>query len=211
VEKLIRRGAEADLYLGEWYGRPAIRKVRTPKPYRLGQLDAQLRRHRTLREAEYLHRARQLGVETPIVYYLDPNQAEIIMQFIPGNRVREALQKDHAGRARISRAIGRAIGHLHRGGLVHGDLTTSNFIVQASGRLVLLDFGLAFQSRRLEDHAVDLHVLDQVLRSAHQRLASDVYPPLLAAYARQVGATRAHAVGRQRQEIERRGRYTRVV
>lgn len=64
--------------------------------------------------------------------------------------------------------IGEAIAKLHDGGLVHGDLTTSNMLLQKSDQqLVLIDFGLAFNSSNPEDKAVDLHVCERALVSAH--------------------------------------------
>ncbi len=38
--------------------------------------------------------------------------------------------------------IGRLIGKLHAHGIVHGDLTTSNMIINPEGKIVLVDFGL---------------------------------------------------------------------
>lgn len=60
---------------------------------------------------------------------------------------------------------------LHDGGLVHGDLTTSNMLLRdGDGQLVLIDFGLAFNSTLAEDKAVDLYVLERAITSAHASL-----------------------------------------
>lgn len=68
----------------------------------------------------------------------------------------------------IMKQIGGAIAKMHDGGLVHGDLTTSNMLLQETDRkLVLIDFGLAFNSSNPEDKAVDLHVCERALVSAH--------------------------------------------
>ena len=62
---------------------------------------------------------------------------------------------------------------LHDGGLVHGDLTTSNMILRdADGVLVLIDFGLAANATLAEDKAVDLYVLERAITSAHSHYAA---------------------------------------
>ncbi|RLG99759.1 Kae1-associated kinase Bud32, partial [Candidatus Bathyarchaeota archaeon] len=40
---LIKKGAEANLYLEEWHGRKVIIKRRNPKRYRVQLLDEQIR------------------------------------------------------------------------------------------------------------------------------------------------------------------------
>jgi TP53 regulating kinase and related kinases len=68
----------------------------------------------------------------------------------------------------IMKQIGEAIAKMHDGGLVHGDLTTSNMLLEeGSKKLVIIDFGLAFNSTNPEDKAVDLHVCERALNSAH--------------------------------------------
>ena len=37
---------------------------------------------------------------------------------------------------------GELVGRLHKGGLIHGDITTSNILVAEDSQLVLIDFGL---------------------------------------------------------------------
>lgn len=66
--------------------------------------------------------------------------------------------------------IGRAVAKLHDGGMIHGDLTTSNMIVrEADEALVLIDFGLATIATLPEDKAVDLYVLERAITSAHSQ------------------------------------------
>ena len=68
---MIRKGAEADIYLGEWYGKEAIFKIRKPKLYRQSKLDSEIRKRRTIHEASFLFGAKKAGVITPSVYFLD--------------------------------------------------------------------------------------------------------------------------------------------
>ncbi|GJP93168.1 hypothetical protein CBS63078_1856 [Aspergillus niger] len=83
----------------------------------------------------------------------------------------------------LLRRIGAAVGALHKAGVVHGDLTTSNLILRGAdeggdgdgaspdmqGEVVLIDFGLASQSIQDEDRAVDLYVLERAFGSTHPR------------------------------------------
>jgi TP53 regulating kinase-like protein len=66
--------------------------------------------------------------------------------------------------------MGSILAKLHSNGVVHGDLTTSNMMIQENGALVLIDFGLAHISSNPEDLAVDLYVLERALLSTHPEL-----------------------------------------
>lgn len=51
---------------------------------------------------------------------------------------------------------------------MHGDLTTSNMMLRTDDDvLVLIDFGLAYNSTNPEDKAVDLYVMERAFTSAH--------------------------------------------
>ncbi|KAI3782606.1 hypothetical protein L2E82_12658 [Cichorium intybus] len=64
--------------------------------------------------------------------------------------------------------IGDTIGKLHDGGVIHGDLTTSNMLWRSdTNQLVLIDFGLSFVSRLPEDKGVDVYVPERALLSMH--------------------------------------------
>jgi TP53 regulating kinase and related kinases len=68
----------------------------------------------------------------------------------------------------MMKAIGGAVAKLHDGNLVHGDLTTSNMIMrEPDNKLVIIDFGLAYNSSNPEDKAVDLYVMERAFVSAH--------------------------------------------
>ena len=68
---LVKKGAEANLYLEEWYGKKVIMKKRLPKAYRLPKLDSEVRSQRTLHEPMLIHRAKEAGVPTHTIYMID--------------------------------------------------------------------------------------------------------------------------------------------
>ena len=70
--------------------------------------------------------------------------------------------------AELMKQVGNIVARLHDGGLVHGDLTTSNILVRNSDQqIVLIDFGLAYNSTNAEDKGVDLYVLERAITSTH--------------------------------------------
>ena len=96
------------------------------------------------------------------------------------------------------------IGRLHRGGLIHGDLTTSNMIVKGD-LIYLIDFGLSFWDATIEARGVDVHVYYQTLVSSHED-----HEELMVAFAegyRSSFPEAAEDVLRRVKEIEYRGRY----
>ncbi|AQK65403.1 Protein kinase superfamily protein [Zea mays] len=125
-------------------------------------------------EARCMTKARRLGVPTPVLYAVDPVLHTLTFEHVDGLSVKDILLRfgsDGVNEERlndIATQIGNAIGKLHDGGLVHGDLTTSNMIIKNSNnQLVLIDFGLSFTSTIPEDKAVDLYVLERALISMH--------------------------------------------
>ncbi len=199
--QLAKRGAEADIYIGEWAGEKAISKVRSPKPYRHEALDATIRKHRTIHEASFMSAAKAAGVMSPFVHFVDPVRAEIIMEFVEGENVRDAITPD------LCHEMGRYAAMLHASNIIHGDLTTSNFI--ASKKLVLLDFGLSYYSERLEDMATDIRLIKEVFTSAHIAVKK-AFPRFMEGYASVAGEKKAGRILENVKEIEQRGRYARV-
>jgi len=210
LEKLIRKGAEASIYLSKWFELSAIRKERLPKSYRQKALDDAIRMQRTLREALLIAKAREAGVPTPLIYFIDSKKAEIIMQNLEGKRLKEIFLKgDMALKKKLAREVGRTVARLHSAGIVHGDLTTSNFIFY-DNKLYLIDFGLASQSTKFEDMGVDLKLIKEVLNSAHHTEFQKLYPQIVSGYEEVAGEERTKKVLEVVSEIEKRGRYARV-
>lgn len=201
MPRLVKRGAEADIYLVEWAGKKAVSKVRTPKPYRHQELDATIRKHRTIHEASFMSAAKAAGVMSPFVHFVDPVGAEIIMEFVEGDNVRDALTPD------LCYEMGRYAALLHASNIIHGDLTTSNFI--ANKKLVLLDFGLSYYSERTEDMATDIRLIKEVFTSAHIAVKK-AFPHFVQGYASVAGNKRTDKMLENVKEIEQRGRYARV-
>ncbi|MBS7613257.1 Kae1-associated kinase Bud32 [Candidatus Bathyarchaeota archaeon] len=201
-------GAEAEVYRAKWYGIDVVIKRRIPKPYRIRELDEEIRFRRTMREAKILHYAKKAGVPTPTVYFLDPTNSTIIMNFIEGERTREALSK-FTGEERVRKIelIGVYTGRLHQAGIQHGDLTTSNMILTEDGRIFIVDFGLGAFTNEVEDMAVDLILFRRALMSTHYMFAEECFKAFLRGYASIRGRKIADKVLDKAREVEKRGRY----
>ncbi len=210
--KLLKKGAEANLYLHRWHGLQVIIKRRIRKSYRHKTLDIRIRSYRTVHEAQMIHEARKAGVATPIFYEVDKDSFTIIMDYIEGKMLKEFLDSTTSRRRReICRNIGKLIARLHKKNIIHGDLTTSN-LIESSGpvnerMLFLIDFGLSHFSIELEDRGVDLHLLKRALNSIHFRCADECFSEVITGYKEGVGSGVAEKVVDKVDEIERRGRY----
>jgi len=206
VERVIAKGAEADLVLREWNGLRVLSKIRRPKGYRHPDLDSRLRRSRTKSEADIIHRAKLSGVPTPLLYHVDPDNAVIVMEYIDGVKVRDAVDRltDEERRELFTR-IGGYAGKLHEAGIIHGDLTTSNILKQGD-RLVFIDFGLAEVSTEVEKRGVDLNLMNRMLASTHYRHQEELLAAFVKGYRETLGAEAEEALMRM-EEVAKRGRY----
>lgn len=208
--RLLYKGAEADVLIGDWQGLEAVFKVRRPLTYRLKVLDEAIRRQRTVREAEMIHLAKKAGVSSPILYNVDVAGCTLVMEFVRGNRLKDLIISLSVSElAKVFYEFGQDVGRLHRYGIMHGDLTTAN-VVRRNGRLVFIDFGLSVRATRLEDHAVDLRLIKETLVGAHPDASARALDALNSGYASIVGPIRSRAALKQLRNIERRGRYARV-
>ena len=205
---LIKKGAEASLYLEEWHDRKVIMKRRLPKRYRIPELDLMIRGQRTIHEPHIIHKAKEAGVPTPTIFMVDVDEANIVMEFVEGKQVKEELD-NFSSEERLSLCIliGRMIGRLHKNGIIHGDLTTSNMILTPYGKVVFVDFGLSERSIELEPKGVDLHLMKRTLNSTHYKYAKACFEAVMRGYAESVGTEEAKKVAAKIREIEKRGRY----
>lgn len=205
--RVIAKGAEADLILDpDWNGRRALIKRRGEKRYRHPQIDRDVRRFRTLHEADIIHRAKEAGVPTPLIYQVDVDRASIVMEYVEGEKVRDIVNAlgDDENRE-LFRIIGFEAGRLHGAGLIHGDLTTSNMI-RVADRVVFIDFGLGEISRETEKRGVDVNLMRRMLASTHFTRQVMLFDAFKGGYREAMGPETDEVLVRV-DEIARRGRY----
>ncbi len=199
IMRIIKRGAEAVIYdVGD-----AVLKYRVKKGYRIREIDESQRRRRTKREARIMTEARRIGVLVPRI--IEVKEFEILMEKIEGKRLRDVAEElDEKTLREVCTKIGESIAKLHAHNLIHGDLTTSNFILRDK-EVYFIDFGLAFRSKREEDKAYDLYVLKQALKATHFSKFELMWRAILDGYRRIY--SEAKSILKRLEEIEKRGRY----
>jgi TP53 regulating kinase-like protein len=157
--EIIAQGAEAVIKTDG----TTVVKERVPKAYRHPQIDSMLRKLRTRKEAKIIEKLQNI-VPCPKLINVDEETKGIEMEFVHGEKLRDVLEKlDYKELCRI---VGRQVGILHSKNIIHGDLTTSNMILK-DRKIFFIDFGLSFESHKVEDKAVDLYLLRQALNSKH--------------------------------------------
>lgn len=191
--QIIQQGAEAVISLKD----NQILKNRIKKSYRLKELDNKLRTSRTKSEAKIIEKLKNI-IKVPKIIKTEQNQ--IIMQYINGKRLSDDLE--NLDYKKICKQIGQALTKLHNQDIIHGDLTTSNVILK-NKKVYFIDFGLGFHSHKIEDKAVDLHLLKQALEAKHFKIADKCFKIIIQNY-----KPKQHKLIIERVPvIESRGRY----
>lgn len=161
--KLIQQGAEAKIFLDK----STILKARIPKGYRHPQLDRQIRTRRTRFETKLLTKASEAGINVPKIIPNNLILNTIELEYIEGDKLSETLNSySEKKQFKTMQQLGEQTALLHKNDIIHGDLTTSNTIL-SNNKLFLIDFGLGFISPKIEDKAVDLHLIKQALEAKH--------------------------------------------
>ncbi|MBI5229319.1 Kae1-associated serine/threonine protein kinase [Candidatus Micrarchaeota archaeon] len=161
VPRLVGKGAEAELYLAEYDGERAVCKRRVGKKYRIPELDSLIREERTKREARILVAVKETGVNCPKLMGINLYGKEIFMSFVPGVLLREKLDLIKGKKLeKILLKMGGDLARIHSRGVVHGDSTTSNMMLDEKAfELTWIDFGLSEFSSSIEEQATDLLLL----------------------------------------------------
>lgn len=206
--ELIRIGAEAVISKLEWNGFKLVSKHRVPKPYRMPDLDKWVRDRRTLHEAKIILSLRKLGVPCPAVVLMDRSTATLYLQHIEGSELKKVLDKlSRESIESIAFRLGEIVGKMHLGRVAHGDLTTSNIILDEVRNIYLIDFGLSMVTDDLEELAVDVHLLDRSLESVHHQIRGIFMKSFLKGYSMVVGRDFTLKIAEKVKEIRSRGRY----
>ena len=197
--KIIAQGAEAKILLSNDF----IIKDRIKKSYRIPELDNKIRRRRTKSEAKLLQKASEI-ISSPKPFFQPQVSYQIKMPFIKGKKLSEHLDKfDLKKQKQICKQIGESIAKLHEQDIIHGDLTTSNMILQED-KVFMIDFGLGYFNGKYEDKAVDLHLLKQALEAKHFKHWEVLFKEIKNSYKKY---PEAEKVFNQLIKVEKRGRY----
>uniref|UniRef100_A0A182QFX2 non-specific serine/threonine protein kinase n=1 Tax=Anopheles farauti TaxID=69004 RepID=A0A182QFX2_9DIPT len=230
--ELLKQGAEGKLYIGTYKGKRCLVKERFEKKYRHPALDRQLTRQRIKAEQKAFQRCAAAGLSTPELYGVDLEGRKIFMEYLQQSKTaKEFIDEQTVAGCRASESpllkklaeeIGRMVGVLHRNNLVHGDLTTSNVLLdpveksaaEANGtewpyRLVTIDFGLSHFSDNVENKGVDLYVLERAILSAHSQLP-ELFGMILETY-RVHNTNRCEETIAKFEEVRARGRKRTMV
>ena len=209
-----------------------IRKDRTPKSYRHPTLDKQIRTRRTKSESKILSKALAAGINVPKV--LNTAKFDIEIEYIDGDKLSERLNSyPEEKQFRIMKQLGKQTALLHKKNIIHGDLTTSNVILnsaepygietkkstksresakggasrpednQTEGSVYIIDFGLGFISSKQEDKAVDLHLIKQALEAKHFQNWKDLFENFKKGYKWKD----SNKILERLKIVEKRGRY----
>lgn len=193
---LLFQGAESRVYRGQYKAQPAILKERFKKTYRHPELEQKLTKERIRAELKAYEKigkkCKALGENISKILYSD--ERNIVMAEITGAvNVSEYINQHEASSGAVAdtlKKMGIVVAQIHSCGIVHGDLTTSNFLVkkqpleansgddnesnptatsaQSSDIIIIpIDFGLSSSTQSDEDRAVDLYVLERAIQSTH--------------------------------------------
>ena len=105
----IAQGAEAVVYKDN----DQIIKERFSKKYRIPELDDSLRKFRTRREAKILGKLEEMNFPAPHLRSFSDERMSLIMDFIPGQKVKDLLSKE-SDYPKIGQEIGKRLAELHQ-------------------------------------------------------------------------------------------------
>jgi len=167
---LIAQGAEAKVYEED----NTIIKERLPKSYRIKEMDDKITKSRVKKECKILLKLSKLNIRAPKLIKSEGNS--IFMEKVEGRILKDVLNDEVSEISEINgilKEVGELVANVHNAGIVHGDLTTLNFIWNTS--VWIIDFGLSFFSSKDEDKATDLYVFEKAIKCAHKESCINMF------------------------------------
>ena len=228
-EQIISQAAEAIIIK---QGSNIIKR-RIKKSYRIPEIDEKLRKLRTRSEAKIMEKLQGKINVPKIIKVDEKNkeilmqyiQGKKLSDFLDSFPISKQLS--------ICREIGKEVAKMHDLNIIHSDLTTSNMILvenntktnksinnkqkpapelsnsdsvinnNSNFKIFFIDFGLSFHSLRIEDKAVDLHLLRQALESKHYQHWEKLFKAIIESYK----SKDKEKILKQLEKVEKRGRY----
>ena len=182
-------------------------------------LDTQLTKDRHKSEARSLLKCKQIGVSAPTMFLCDNVTNTIVMENISTGVTAKQYIDTRLGQEEsrqelisLAKMIGHTVAKMHSAGLIHGDITSSNILVDSNNSdisLVMIDFGLSFQEGSAEDKGVDLYVLERALLSTHPN-TEWLFQEICDSYKKSSGS-QAGEIVKKFEDIRMRGRKRTMV
>lgn len=226
---IIKQGAEAKLSIGEFGGKQCLIKERFVKHYRHPDLDTHLTKERMRAESKAVTRCQAAGVNAPQIFHMDLNERKIYMKYYETSITAKAYINDIIPKLsdgtereqrlnKLAEEIGVCVGKMHANNIIHGDLTTSNILLDplesddgtfAQYTLIMIDFGLSSYGQNSEQKGVDLYVLERALLSTHSGVPN-LFNTILDAYKVTNTANPSETIAKF-EEVRARGRKRTMV
>lgn len=210
--QLKYQGAESKIWFGKYQGINVVKKERFKKNYRADELDKRLTRERIRAEVKAINKLKEKCTELDklMATIMHVTDREIIMTEIEdGQTVCQYINdRNNENIDVVLDKLGKTIALIHKNGIIHGDLTTSNFIIVNSNDLIPIDFGLSSFSTTAEDRAVDLYVLERAFLSTH---VNADFNRILVAYSNQMGQIVGESILKKLDQVRMRGRKRSMV
>lgn len=220
--EILKQGAEGRLFIEEFKGVNCLVKERFIKSYRHLNLDTQISRQRMKAETKASERCLKAGILAPKIFHMDLKERKIYMEFfekaitvkdfvnkfLPNQCVPDETQNKLINE--LFEKIGTIIGTMHAKNIIHGDLTTSNILLNPKTEdfsdydVIMIDFGLSHYEEGAEDKGVDLYVLERALLSTHSNLPQ-LFDIVLQNY-RKMNSKEENTVIAKFEEVRARGR-----
>lgn len=170
VGDMFVKGSEAYLLRGSFAHQPCLVKERRPKRYRHPQLDQELRFTRLRLEVRILRMVLREGLPVPRVLAVDPTRYRLVLGHVEGHPLGQLVRENRISPEHVQTVlaeVGQVCARLHSLGIIHGDLTPFNVLVQdgSQHRICLIDFGLASFSDEAGPKIMDLFTMEGALRA----------------------------------------------
>ncbi len=171
VIRLLGRGGMSDVYLAR---DPMLERDIAVKLI-AGEIDDDVARRRLVREASAVGRLRHANIVTIFDAGEHDGRPFIAMEYVPGETMRGFIHRREPlplrRRLELIEDACAGLAHAHRLGVVHLDIKPDNLIVDESGVLKVLDFGIA---RVLNSEAMATrHIVGTLRYMSPEQIAGD--------------------------------------
>ena len=94
-----------------------------------------------------LDKCAKFAIPAPTHHESHPKDGLLVISHIKGMTLKMALDTDKIAIDECGKRMGGIVGQVHARGICHGDLTTSNFMLDSNDKTFVIDFGLGLSSQ----------------------------------------------------------------